>query len=52
MTSLNTAIVRTAAARAEPCRCPDPVPVARAIRKGAAVTICQRCGSRVPVRLR
>jgi len=40
------------AAAVEPCSCPDPVPVARALRKGAAVTLCARCGRRVRVRLR
>jgi len=34
------------------CTCETPVPVERAERKGAAVTVCLRCGLRVPVRLR
>ena len=50
--SLNQSVVRRAVAHPQACRCPDPVPVARAERKGAAVTVCQRCGLRVPVRLR
>jgi hypothetical protein len=52
MTSLDHTVVHTAAAQSEPCRCPEPLPVARAVRKGAAVTVCRRCGGRVPVRLR
>ena len=31
------------------CTCADPVPVVRAVRKGAASTFCQRCG--LPIRL-
>ncbi len=31
------------------CTCPDPIPVVRATHKGAAHTVCQRCG--LPVRL-
>ena len=50
--TVNQSVLRTAAADPQACSCPDPVPVARAERKGAAVTVCQRCGRRVPVRLR
>jgi len=52
MSTLNQTIVRTAVTQPQTCRCADPIPVARAERKGAAVTVCHRCGSRVPVRLR
>ena len=31
------------------CTCPDPVPVERATRKGAAQTECLRCGR--PIRM-
>ena len=34
------------------CSCDKPVPVERAERKGAAVTVCLRCGLYVPPRLR
>jgi hypothetical protein len=34
------------------CSCDTPIPVERAERKGAAVTVCLRCGLHVPVRLR
>ena len=34
------------------CACERPVPVVRAERKGAAETVCLRCGSPVPTRLR
>jgi hypothetical protein len=34
------------------CSCEKPVPVERAERKGAAVTVCLRCGLQVPARLR
>ena len=34
------------------CSCDTPVPVERAERKGASVTVCLRCGLRVPVKLR
>ena len=52
MTQLTASILRTAAATSATCDCVDPIPVQRAARKGAAVTICQRCGLRVPLRLR
>jgi hypothetical protein len=45
-------IVRRATTHPETCACTDPVPVERAERKGAAVVVCQRCGLRVPLRLR
>jgi hypothetical protein len=34
------------------CSCETPIPVERAERKGAAVTVCLRCGLSVAVRLR
>jgi hypothetical protein len=34
------------------CSCEKPIPVERAERKGAAVTVCLRCGLHVPARLR
>jgi hypothetical protein len=34
------------------CTCVTPIPVQQAERKGAAVTLCARCGLRVPLRLR
>ena len=52
MTEITTTIMRTATASSSTCECTDPIPVQRAERKGAAVTICQRCGLRVPPRLR
>jgi len=52
MTEITTTIMRTAGASNSTCECTDPIPVQRAERKGAAVTICQRCGLRVPLRLR
>jgi hypothetical protein len=52
MTQLTAAILKTATATSATCECADPIPVQRAARKGAAVTICQRCGLRVPLRLR
>ena len=52
MTSLTASVVRRAVAETATCSCRDPLPVQRAARKGAAVTVCQRCGLRVPVRLR
>ena len=52
MSQLTTSILETAAATSETCACTDPIPVERAKWKGAAVTICQRCGLRVPPRLR
>jgi len=33
------------------CTCVQPIPVERATRKGAAVTMCARCGKPVPLRL-
>jgi hypothetical protein len=51
MTLTTTTILRAATAAAETCSCADPIPVQRAERKGAAVTICHRCGLRVPLRL-
>jgi hypothetical protein len=45
-------ILRIAAASEDVCSCIDPIPVQRAERKGAALTVCQRCGLRVPARLR
>ena len=52
MTQLTASILKTAASTDASCDCTDPIPVQRAARKGAAVTICQRCGLRVPLRLR
>jgi hypothetical protein len=26
------------------CQCEKPIPVERAVRKGAAATVCARCG--------
>lgn len=49
--TLTQSILRTAAAREETCACADPLPVERAERKGAALTVCLRCGLRVKVRL-
>ncbi|HET7571425.1 MAG TPA: hypothetical protein VFJ77_02015 [Gaiellaceae bacterium] len=48
MTSTTKTLVRRATAHPESCRCPDPLPVQRAERKGAAVVLCLRCGLRVP----
>jgi hypothetical protein len=33
------------------CTCPDPIPVERATRKGAAHTECLRCGRPMALRL-
>jgi hypothetical protein len=33
------------------CTCAQPIPVERAARKGAAVTVCARCGRPVPLTL-
>jgi hypothetical protein len=52
MSMPNRSILSPAAPHAETCRCAEPLPVVRAERKGAAVTVCRRCGSRIPVRLR
>ncbi|MBV8064656.1 MAG: hypothetical protein JOY72_03720 [Actinobacteria bacterium] len=52
MTQLTASILKTASSTSATCECADPIPVQRAARKGAAVTICQRCGLRVPLRLR
>lgn len=35
----------------ETCGCDQPLPVQRAERKGAAVTVCLSCGLRIPLRL-
>ena len=51
MTDHATTMLRAATTNAS-CRCDDPIPVQRAERKGAAVSLCQRCGLRVPLRLR
>ena len=45
-------LLRTAVASGEACACADPIPVQRAERKGAALTICLRCGLWVAARLR
>jgi hypothetical protein len=34
------------------CACERPVPIERAERKGAAETVCLRCGNPVSARLR
>ena len=34
------------------CACERPVPIERAARKGAAETVCLRCGKPVSARLR
>jgi hypothetical protein len=52
MTQMTTSILQTASASSATCDCADPIPVQRAARKGAAVTICQRCGLRIRLRLR
>jgi hypothetical protein len=52
VTQLTASILMTATAASATCSCADSIPVQRATRKGAAVTICQRCGLRVPLRLR
>ena len=52
MTQPSASILQAAAATSATCVCADPIPVQRAARKGAAVTVCQRCGLRVPPRLR
>lgn len=51
MTEHTTTMLKTAMTNAS-CRCDDPIPVQRAERKGAVVSVCQRCGLRVPLRLR
>lgn len=51
MTQMTTTILKTASTSNDTCRCADPIPLQRARRKGAALTICQRCGLRVPLRL-
>ena len=33
------------------CSCPDPIAVERATRKGAAQTVCARCGRPIALRL-
>jgi hypothetical protein len=40
------------ATSSEICTCEHPIRVHRAERKGAAITVCARCGLRVPARLR
>ncbi len=45
-------LLRSAVASSVTCSCLDPIPVQRAERKGAALTICLRCGLRVAARLR
>jgi hypothetical protein len=45
-------LIRYALTHPDNCSCKDPIPVERAERKGAAVTLCPRCGLRVPIRLR
>jgi hypothetical protein len=52
MQSLTHSILRRATGHPHRCRCADPLPVERAVRKGAAVRVCQRCGLRVPLELR
>ena len=52
MTQPSASILTAATATSAACECADPIPVQHAARKGAAVTICQRCGLRVPLRLR
>lgn len=34
------------------CSCVTPIPVQQAERKGAARTVCARCGLAVPLKLR
>jgi hypothetical protein len=51
MTETTLTILKAATASRETCSCADPIPVQRAHRKGAALTICHRCGLRVPLRL-
>jgi len=52
MTQITASILDTATATATTCSCAEPIPAQHAKRKGAAVTICRRCGLRVPLRLR
>jgi hypothetical protein len=52
MTHITATILEHASATSATCACADPIPLQQAKRKGAAVTICQRCGLRVPLRLR
>jgi hypothetical protein len=52
MAEMTKTILKTASSTSATCDCADPIPVQRAARKGAAVTICQRCGLHVPLRLR
>jgi len=52
MTELTASILKAATASSETCTCVDPIPVQHASRKGAASTICQRCGLRIRLRLR
>jgi hypothetical protein len=48
----NQLLTRHAVASSGTCTCSDPIPVQRAERKGAALTICIRCGLRVAATLR
>ncbi|MGH3048548.1 MAG: hypothetical protein ACRDLK_00195 [Gaiellaceae bacterium] len=50
--TLNHTVARLALLQPDRCGCSDPIPVERAERKGAAVVVCQRCGLRMPLRLR
>ena len=52
MTQLKTDILKAASATNEVCACDQPVPVQYAEHKGAAMTICQRCGLRVRLAFR
>jgi len=52
MTETTATIMEVAAATGATCDCADPIPVQHAKHKGAAITICQRCGLRVRLRLR
>jgi len=52
MAETTATIMEAATATHETWRCADPIPTQHAKRKGAAVTICQRCGLRVRLRLR
>ena len=51
-TDTRQSVYRYALTHPDSCSCSDPIPVQRAERKGAALTVCQRCGLRVPIRLR
>ena len=45
-------MTQTQSLSTDSCTCQTPIPVERAERKGAAITVCLRCGLRVPARLR